>query len=211
MNFDELKSLQQQSEQNPFFISFADLMVVLATFFVMFISMSKVDIGQFEKVRAGFSGSTKGTLVELAQTLQKSASKVRGVSVELADDGVRLDLDSVALFDTGSAQLKTEALKPLDSVLSIVTKTKYAIDVEGHTDDRPYYRIDAGMVENNWSLSGRRSAAVVNYLLERGIAEERLRIVGYASNRPKVSFQGKRERLLESARSRNRRVTLLVH
>jgi chemotaxis protein MotB len=210
MKLDELKERQSIHEQNPFFISFADLMVVLATFFVMFISMSKVDIGQFEKVRAGFSGSTKGTLVELANSLKKSADKVRGVSVELADDGVRLDLDSVALFSTGSATLKTDALQPLEPLLAQITNSRYSIDVEGHTDDRAYYRIDQGGLENNWTLSGRRSAAVVNYLLSKGIAEERLRIVGYASNKPKVLFKGKTDQILEGARARNRRVTLLI-
>ncbi len=42
---------------------------------------------------------------------------IDGVTVTLADDGVRIDLDTAALFDSGSAVLKKDALKPFESIL----------------------------------------------------------------------------------------------
>ena len=51
---------------SPFYVSFSDLMVLLCVFFVMLLGMSKIDTGTFEKLKAGFSGTDKGTLMELA-------------------------------------------------------------------------------------------------------------------------------------------------
>ena len=81
---------------DSFYISFGDLMVILCVFFVMLLSMSKIDVGSFEKIRSVMTGRTENTLVELADSLKKiieTAPGIPGASVELAKDGVRLNLD----------------------------------------------------------------------------------------------------------------------
>ena len=72
MKLKELES-EDQNTITSFYISFSDLMVLLGVFFVMLLSMSRIDTGSFEKIKSGFSGSTKGTLVELAQSLKDIA------------------------------------------------------------------------------------------------------------------------------------------
>ncbi len=213
MNLADLEKVQDETEANNFYISFSDLMVLLSTFFLMLLSMSKIEIGSFEKMKTGMTGSTKGTLVELADRLKIVAEKdpgVPGVKVSMAPDGVRLDLDTAALFDTGSAVIKKGALEPLAPLLSEIIKTGYTIDIEGHSDDRALYRKTGNEVETNWSLSGRRASSVTHHLLDFGFKEERVRIVGYASNKPKVSIKKKQGKELEAARAENRRVSLLV-
>jgi len=180
----------------------------------MMLAMSKIDIGSFEQIRTGFTGNTQGTLVELAEKLEKIAigpPEVSGVSVQLAKDGVRLDLESAALFDTGSAKLKKDSMKPLTKLLHEILKTEYFIDIEGHADDRNFFRREGDEIYTNWSLSGRRSSSVALYLINFGFNEKRLRVLGYASNRPKVKIKGKSGKELEKARAKNRRVSLLVH
>lgn len=213
MNLADLEKTQDDTEANNFYISFSDLMVLLSTFFLMLLSMSKIEIGSFEQMKTGMTGSTKGTLVELADRLKVVAEKdpgVPGVKVRMAPDGVRLDLDTAALFDTGSAVLKKDALEPLAPLLKEVLKTSYTIDIEGHSDDRAFYRKNGGEVDTNWSLSGRRASSVTHHLLNFGFKEERVRIVGYASNKPKVPIAKKTGKELEAARAENRRVSLLV-
>jgi chemotaxis protein MotB len=193
---------------NPFYISLADLMIILCVFFVLVVSMSTIDRGSFEKIRTGISGDTRGTLVELAEALRAEAKGQTGISIRLAPDGVRLDMESAALFDTGSAVLKVGNLQALTPVLRRILFTKYRIDIEGHTDDRPLYRVDDGEIDSNWSLSGKRASAVAHHLLSLGFTEDRLRVVGYAATRPKVLLEGTPD--LEAARAQNRRVSLLV-
>lgn len=201
----------EQSNLLPFYISFGDLLVVLSTFFLMLLSMSQLEVGNFEKMKVGFTGKKEGTLVALAEKLEKIAAKKRGLSVSLGSDGVRVDMETVTLFDSGSAKLKPGSLDPLEPIFVEMKKTQYKIDIEGHTDDRGYYRKVGDDIDTNWSLSGRRSSSVVHYLIDFGFAESRLRIVGYASNRPKIPYDDKDGRALERARAENRRVSLLIH
>jgi chemotaxis protein MotB len=207
----------EESASTAFYIGLSDLMVLLLVFFLMLISMSKIDKGSFEKIRAGFTGSTKGTLVELATQLKELVEGqpgIPGVKVHLAEDGVRLDLDTGALFDSGSARLKPNAIDPLMPILKIIKDTQYTIDVEGHTDDAPMHRIfkidGVPNIENNWSLSGRRASSVINVLLAEGFRGDRMRIVGYAETRPIQDYKGKQDAELEATRTLNRRVSLLI-
>jgi len=217
MRLEELNHGNEENSMTAFYIGLSDLMVLLLVFFLMLISMSKIDKGSFEKIRAGFTGSTKDTLVELAGQLKEIVEGqpgIPGVKVHLAEDGVRLDLDSAALFDSGSAKLKVSSLEPLIPLMQIIQNTTYTIDVEGHSDDVPLHRIfkidgDPNL-ETNWSLSGRRASSVINHLLELGFQGQRMRVVGYAETRPIQALDDKQGPDLEAARSLNRRVSLLI-
>ncbi len=188
-------------------------MVILCVFLVMLLAMSKIDVGSFEKIRSVMTGTTDNTLVELSNSLEKiveEAPGIPGASVHLAKDGVRVDLDTGVLFSPGSAVIKGEALEPLAPLLNEILRTDYRVDVEGHTDDVPYYRVVEGETETNWSLSGKRASSVILHLRGLGFAPKRLRAVGYAHTRPVVEISGTTGPARESARARNRRVSLLV-
>ncbi len=217
MKLVDLANQPDEESLTSFYISFSDLMVLLGVFFVMLISMSKIDIGSFEKIKTSFSGDTEGTLIELAAELKEiveGVPGVPGVTVHMAEDGVRLNLDTGTLFESGSAKLKPNSLDPLKPLLTSIEATAYTIDVEGHTDDVPLYRfydLDGERnLETNWSLSGRRASAVIHFLLKFGIGKSRIRLVGYASTRPMTSLEGKEGDALQAARAENRRVSLLI-
>ena len=212
MNLDQLSRGSESRELgiSPFYVSFSDLVVLLLVFFVMLVGMSEINTGSFETLKAGFTGSDKGTLVELAKKLHRTYSNRKGLVISMAKDGVRLDLDSAALFSTGSSVLKQESLRGLQPIFTEIKATSYQIDVEGHSDDVPYFRSEAGEIHTNWSLSGRRASAVVNYLIGQGFADRRLRIVGYASTKPKFNTGKLSGASLRRARARNRRVSILI-
>lgn len=172
--------------------------------------MSKIERGSFELFKTSFTGKTENTLVDLAKKLEKTAVDQESVSITLAKDGLRIDMDSAAFFESASAVLNESQMQPLLPVLREVRKTKYNIDIEGHTDDRNYYHVRGKEIDTNWSLSGARASSVAHYLFKIGFREKRIRIVGYASNRPKVIPYGKRGDSLKNARAKNRRVSLLI-
>ena len=210
MKLSDLQNITQENKANAFYLSFSDLMVLLCVFFIMLISISKIETFSFEQIKTSFTGSTRGTLEELGKKLQ-GMSKHKGVKISMDKDGLRLNLDVAALFKTASATLKKNALIKVDPLLHQIRKTNYTIDVEGHTDDRNLYYVKKdNSVETNWSLSGRRASTVVLYLRRKGFAKKRLRVVGYASNKPITSIAGKTGRALVRARAQNRRVSLLV-
>jgi len=213
MKLDQLTIDNDDEGLDVFYISFGDLMVILCVFFVMLLTMSKVDIGSFEKVKSVMTGSTENTLVELASDLKEiieGTPGIPGATVELAKDGVRVDLDTGVLFAPASAIIKKEALESFAPLLEKIKATEYLIDVEGHSDDMPFYRYEEGEIETNWSLSGKRASSVILHLRELRISSKRLRAVGYAHTRPVTTVRGMKGEDLEKARARNRRVSLLI-
>lgn len=213
MNLDQLTAKVDEEGLDSFYISFGDLMVILCVFLVMLLTMSKIDIGSFEKIKSVMTGRTDNTLVELTSSLKEiieGTPGIPGASVQLAKDGVRVDLDTGVLFATASAIIKDEALGSIAPLLREIIRTQYLIDIEGHTDDVPLYRVVDGETETNWSLSGKRAGSVILHLRSFGFAADRLRAVGYAHTRPVVEIKDKSGAELESARARNRRVSLLI-
>ena len=212
MRLEDLRT-NSAEETNAFFISLSDVMILLCVFFIMLVSVSEVDTGSFEKVRSAIRGTTEDTLVELSERLQEMVTTdpgIPGVTVGLAADGVRIDLETAALFDSGSAVVKPGALDPLVPLLTLIARTEYKVDVEGHSDDQPLRRLRGNELDTNWSLSGRRASSVLHQLLDVGFQAGRLRIVGYAETRPKVPFEGLTDEALASARAENRRVSILI-
>jgi chemotaxis protein MotB len=213
MNLDALAAEDDEGGIDAFYISFGDLMVILCVFLVMLLTMSKIDIGSFEKVKSVMTGRTDNTLVELTGSLKEiieGTPGIPGATVHLARDGVRVDLETAMLFPPGSAVIKDRTLASLEPLMRVILATDYAVDIEGHTDDVPYYRIEDGEVDTNWSLSGKRASSVILYLRSLGFSPRRLRAVGYAHTMPVVDTRGKSGDELEDARARNRRVSLLI-
>lgn len=98
------------------------------------------------------------------------------------------------LFDFDRATLRPEAETLLAPVLAMLQADPNAlIDIEGHTD---WMGSDA----YNARLSQRRAQAVVDWLVARGIARERLNAVGKGESEPVVSNQS------AAGRQLNRRV-----
>lgn len=99
------------------------------------------------------------------------------------------------LFASGSAELLPVSSDELDRLAELLTKAAgFKVAIAGHTDD-------VGELETNQLLSEARAAAVKTYLVEQGIADERITTVGYGESRPVA------DNASEEGRRRNRRTT----
>ncbi len=120
--------------------------------------------------------------------------------VRLAPHGVAVVMDTDGLtFESGSWELQPGGSDILASLLGPLSRIDNGLRLEGHTDDRPM-----GPGITNWELSANRAGAVARYLLDNGIAANRLAIAGYADTRPVAdnhSAEGRRA---------NRRVEIVV-
>lgn len=98
-------------------------------------------------------------------------------------------------FETGSANIAQESFGILDDVADLMVRIPAIelVRVEGHTDS-------VGRADRNLALSQDRADSVKAYLVERGVAAERLEAVGYGQSRP-VADNGSAE-----GRALNRRV-----
>lgn len=121
------------------------------------------------------------------------------------DRDVVVSISNEILFKPGSAVLSDRAKKVLDEVIGKI-KASYPsaeVRVEGHTDNQPIRR-SKDEHKDNWDLSGNRAQAVLQYLLQNGIAASQLGFAGYGMERPIASNSA------ESGKAKNRRVEIVV-
>jgi chemotaxis protein MotB len=120
--------------------------------------------------------------------------------------GDRFVLQSELFFDTGSADMKPEAVTELDKVADaligleqeIPSNIPWVLRVDGHTDVRPIG--PGGLFGSNWELSAARAISVVQYLITKGVSPQRLVAAGFGEFQPIDSGT------TEEAYRRNRRI-----
>ena len=108
------------------------------------------------------------------------------------------------MFDSGKAALKGSTNKELDHIYSVL-KAKYPgrhIEVAGHTDSDP---IKKSSWKDNLELSSQRAMAVARYLMQKGVAENKISATGYGEGRPIASNS------TAAGKQKNRRVEIVVH
>lgn len=99
-------------------------------------------------------------------------------------------------FDTSKWEIKSRYYSRLNSVVAILQKNpSLRLEIEGHTDNR-------GAADYNLRLSENRAKAVMDYLIARGIASNRLSARGYGFSKPAAS------NATAAGRAQNRRVEL---
>ncbi len=119
----------------------------------------------------------------------------------LEQEVLRLEVGDDILFASGRAELTPERIELIAELTDLLRDERLTIVVEGHTDNVP---INTEQFPSNWELSTARAEAVAAELSRRGIANERLRVIGYADTRPRSPND------TAANRARNRRVTLVL-
>ncbi len=101
-------------------------------------------------------------------------------------------------FETGSDRIRTTSFKDLDNVVAIMNQYKdLKVNIDGHTDN-------VGKESANVDLSMRRAIAVNDYLVKKGVNQNRLAASGYGPSKP-VATNNTAE-----GRQKNRRVELNI-
>ena len=111
----------------------------------------------------------------------------------------KIEILEKVFFDVNRATIKGDSYPLLDQVARVlVDHPELArIRVEGHTDAR-------GSASANRALSTRRAQSVLTYLVNQGVAPERLEAVGFGPDRPLDPGR------TPEAHDRNRRVEFVI-
>ncbi|MBR4985004.1 MAG: OmpA family protein [Proteobacteria bacterium] len=111
----------------------------------------------------------------------------------------KIEIKDKIYFDNNKATIKKKSNALLDQIaLSILANPDIKhVSIEGHTDD-------TGKYEHNIVLSRQRAQAVVDYLISKGVASERLSAIGYGPDKPLDPAKTKKARAL------NRRVEFVI-
>jgi len=205
----EVKKLSHEEDSQPWLATFADMMTLLMTFFVLLFAMSTLDPVKLEQFGQSFGeqeGSRQKTKkVSLSQInmevkkLVKSQELQEQVKVRMDARGVTLEIASDLAFNVASADLSPEIQAFMAKMVETMKAATYTIAVEGHTDDVP---IRSSQFPSNWELSAARSSAVIKFLVGQGVAPDKFQAIGYADTRPKAPNDSPENR------AKNRRVDI---
>ncbi|MDP3546320.1 peptidoglycan -binding protein [Phreatobacter sp. HK31-P] len=147
---------------------------------------------------------------ELSRYRSEFFGRLREILAERSDIrvvGDRFVFGSEVFFGSSQAELEPGGRAELDKLAAallqlekdIPTDIAWVLRVDGHTDARP---MQGGRFRSNWELSASRAIAVVQYLISKGIAPQRLVAAGFGEFQPIDQGEG------PEALARNRRIEL---
>jgi chemotaxis protein MotB len=121
------------------------------------------------------------------------------------NDQILLRVAASVFFDSGSANINTNAEPLLDRISDMLVKYEKSIKIvriEGHTDDRP---IKTSKFDSNWELSASRAVNVLRRIAEISqLKPEKFSAVGYSEFYPIA------ENDTAAGRAKNRRVDFFI-
>lgn len=125
--------------------------------------------------------SKKGFLNNKAKETTRGLTRSKDFDVAIAITSTEKPIEIPNIFyDYDKWELRPESREALDRLVEILNDNPtVTIELASHTDSR-------GTQEYNYELSQKRAQSVVNYLIEKGIATDRLKAKGYAQTQPKV-------------------------
>lgn len=128
-----------------------------------------------------FLGTCKGFLNHQEQLCVEpvTASEEYVLQFPLANISAPVLIENI-FYDFDKATLRPESTAALDELVRLLNENpNITIELSAHTDYK-------GSDEYNEGLSQRRAESVVNYLIDHGIASERLTPKGYGEGKPKT-------------------------
>ncbi|MBI4396558.1 MAG: OmpA family protein [Elusimicrobia bacterium] len=180
--------------QNIWVTTYSDMMTNLMMFFLILWAYT-----QFIHSKKEVPVLPNPQAVENVAKLEIQKELEQVGAVVLTGQKITVTLPSAVLFDSGSAELKAEALEPLAKVAASLAKSTAPIVVEGHTDDIPIQR---SRWRSNYELSSARAFSVIRFFTQQSIPPHRLAARGYGPFRPGVSNTSDENRAL------NRRIEI---
>jgi len=210
--------------------TFADLVSLMLTFFILLISMSTMDKTGLSDVESSFrkavsvlnSGDKTELQIippmqmqkmvsprELMLAMRQNSRAIMRNSVldhkvrgVIVNDRLYLRIPDAILFDEGSATLKPDSVKALTRLAQMLAMSPGNIRVQGHTNAN--LDMDNSAFDDPWSLSLARAASVLHILEDEGVNPARLSMVGYGPSKPTST------EATPFGRSKNRRVEIVV-
>jgi chemotaxis protein MotB len=181
-----MKRRTYESEEG-WLLSYADLLTNLVIYFAVIMGAAQMSRSQMQEISQELSGVEQPESLSSIQRQVEERIAEEGlgddISAQVADDGLRLSLNSGIVFDAGSGAIRGAHEHMLDSMLEILVPyaDHYAFAVEGHTDSMPF---GGAVGRTNWDLSSERAIAVRQRLEGVGIDPGRIRVEGYADTVP---------------------------
>jgi len=210
-------------------MTYADMMSLLLTFFILIVSFSSLQQSKFKQAAQSLQeafgilehpesmiefrnpvypdipddpaqAEIYYEMMDIEQVIREKGLD-QEVQVELQENGVMFRIQAPFLFGSGQADLRNEPRQILDQLSVLFRKFPYLIRIEGHTDSMP---INSARYPSNWELSAARAVTVARYFQGLGLPPERIAATGYGEYHP-IDDNG-----TAKGRGKNRRVEIFL-
>ncbi len=203
---------EHMEETELWMLPYSTLMLVLVILFIMFYAFSYSQSVEYETALSDLAGTNPNDPrvkqmkqeIALAQNIRDFIEKNKmtdKVQLIITPHHIKIKMESFALFDSGSAELKPGIGSFLEHLHGQLKPMSNMVVAEGHTDNIP---IHTAQYNSNWELSSARAFSVIYYFINKGLAPERLIAHGLGEFRPAASNE------TEADRAKNRRIEITV-
>lgn len=199
-------------ETELWMLPYSTFMLTLVILFIMFYAYSYSNSVEYETALSDLASTNPNDPrvlqmkqeIALAQNVRDFIRQNRmedKVQITMTPHFIKIKMESLALFDSGSADLKKDILFFLDHLNVQLGPMSNRVIAEGHTDNVP---IHTAQYDSNWELSSARAFSVIYFFINKGLSPERLIAHGFGEYRPAHSND------TEDGRAKNRRIELTV-
>ncbi|TVQ12149.1 MAG: hypothetical protein EA364_09185 [Balneolaceae bacterium] len=213
----------RKSGSGTWLITYSDLVTLLMVFFIVLYTLTPgIEERKFNMILKTFQGGNKvldaesimpaETFIIESRRVQKWDSVRRYIEfnmvedrmeVEMLPDGIKIVLSDDLTFDSGSSRLLNEAKKILSDLSHVFKNDVLAVEIDGHTDNRPL--LPGAQYKTNWQLGASRATSVLEYLLSVSTLDAgAFRATTYSEYRPRSDNK------TEEGRRSNRRVEIFL-
>ena len=165
------------------------------------------DVKEYEEMKKQMEETQLEESEKLAERIEEALEESQmedEIQLDFTSQYVQLTLKGAILFDSGSAQLKKEAMPIIEKVALILERyAENIIEIEGHTDNVP---IHTSKYANNNELSSSRALSMFDYLVANTTLEP-----------AKIKHSGRGEYLpiadnsTPEGRAKNRRIEIRIY
>jgi len=188
-------------------ITFADLLSLMLTFFVLLFSMSTIEYENWEAVVVTMSeefsqkrpklditprdsanqlqpkkaaGLNLNYLQALLQRSIDSHASFEGVTIQREQDRLLISFPAALLFENKDSEVIIDGTRPLQRLVGTLVQIKNKIRIAGHTNAAP---VSSGKFRSNWELSMARARIVAGILTDFGYTRP-MTVLGYGDTIP---------------------------
>ncbi len=196
---------EKEEEKGEWLVTYADMITLLLTFFVLMVAVSGTDVERFKKAISTIQtslgedqpqalkatpsqavsqvmGSRERELIKKVNTVLHQVPSPSLISSQLDAERLLITVKDQALFRPGQAELTTQGRQTLDQVIKIFQLfPEFRIHIKGHTDSTP---ISSPQFPSNWELAAVRATSVLRYALSQGVPAYRMTATGLADIEP---------------------------
>ena len=203
---------EHMEETELWMLPYSTLMLVLVILFIMFYAFSYSNSVEYETALSDLASTNPNDPrvkqmkqeIALAQNVRDFIQKnlmTDKIQITMTPHAIQIKMESLALFDSGSADLKKDILFFLDHLFGQLQPMSNRVIAEGHTDTVPIHTQQYG---SNWELSSARAFSVIYFFINKGLAPERLVAHGFGESRPAAPND------TEAGRAKNRRIEITI-